>query len=87
MMKKIAALFALYASVFLIFACANYGFFWGRFDEDTVDERSPSLDNLNSKAPDLKSQTQAISTSYSFIIYTDLHYGAARKDIKEKACF
>ena len=67
----------------LIAACANYGFFWGRFDEQDVDERSSSVKNFNSKAPDMASQTPPSSSSYSVIVVTDLHYGSSSEKLDE----
>lgn len=71
--------------VFCILSCSNYGFFWGLFGEDDVDDRSSSMKNLQSEIPDFASQTKAPSSSYSVLILTDMHFGATKEDIDEKA--
>ncbi len=60
---------------FSLFSC-NYGFFWGLFGEENVDERSSSISDLNSKKPDLSVQNPQVSSIYSVLVITDLHFGA-----------
>lgn len=69
--------------VFLFSACSSYGFFWGQFDEADVDERSACLTDF--KSLDLSDQKIPLSSKYSFIIVTDLHFGASREDLDEDA--
>ena len=68
----------------LIASCMNYGFFWGRFDEKDVDERSAYLKDFNSIKPDIASQTPAASSTYSVLIVTDMHYGSTSEKLDEK---
>ena len=89
-MKKVT--FSFFSSLPLVFliliffvACTHYGFFWGQFGENDVDERSPRLNDFNSLAPDLASQKPQVSSVYSVLLFTDVHYGSKREDIDEKA--
>ncbi|MCR4823298.1 MAG: metallophosphoesterase [Treponema sp.] len=81
---KLVKIFCLmYVTVFCLLSCSNYGFFWGRFDEADVDERSPSLRNLNAEKPDF-AQTVALSSKYSVLLITDIHYGSESEEFDEK---
>ena len=69
----------------LIFVSCNYGFFWGLFGEENVDERSSSISSLESYAPSFSSQSSAVSgTKFSALVITDLHYGASWGDDNEQ---
>ena len=82
-------IFSAIAILLLVFSCAPYGFFWGQFGADDVDTRSPSvraLRDINSSyLPDLASQTPPISSIYSILIITDVHFGAERENLDETA--
>ncbi len=88
----------LYVMAFCILSCSNYGFFWGRFDQNEVDERSGTVQDFNRYAPDLSVASSnpnwesghEIFTAegkrrYSVLVITDLHYGSSREDINEAA--
>lgn len=69
----------------LLVACTHYGFFWGQFGDNDVDERSPRLNDFNNLVPDLSSQKPPISTAYSILLFTDVHYGSKREELDEDA--
>ena len=85
-MKKILAFLIATCSLLIFFSCSQYGFFWGLFGEDDVDDRSASLSNFNSLSPDFSKQTALLpdSPKYSVLIITDLHYGSEREELDEK---
>lgn len=83
-MKKLAfkrrfLIFSALLSFFCLFGVVscNYGFFWGLFGEENVDDRSSSLRSLQTSVPNFSVQSPALSTGvYSALIITDMHYGA-----------
>ena len=84
-MKKVFSCSYLIFIFFFFSSCANYGFFWGQFACDTVDERSPSVRSLSdSKLPDFSSQNLPPSSVYSVLIVSDLHFGSKRENLDEK---
>ena len=73
----ISVLFAI-----LLSACPTYGFFQFEFTNSNVDERSSSL--LNFGSLDLSDQTQSLSSTYSFLVFSDTHYGSEREELDEE---
>ena len=90
-MKSILKLIKVFSltcvAVFCLLSCSNYGFFWGLFGEDDVDERSACLTDKQGESPDFDSQKIQASESYSVLVMTDLHFGASSEDINETAFF
>lgn len=82
-MKKLASLSLSFLLLLFLASCSAYGFFWGQFAEDDVDERSPSMKNLGTL--DLSSQKLQVSSTYSFLVFTDSHFGSEREELDEGA--
>lgn len=77
--KRFFLIFSALLALLCLFGVAscNYGFFWGLFGEENVDDRSSSLSSLESQKPDFSTQTPEVSGNvYSGLVITDLHYGA-----------
>lgn len=88
-MKRVTKISAVFFIVFLVtvfFSC-NYGFFWGLFGEENVDERSASMRSLQDDTPNFQAQSISLpkitGKSYSALVITDLHYGADWGNNKE----
>ena len=84
--KKLIFLLCLSFFCLLGVVSCNYGFFWGLFGEENVDERSSSLSSLQSASPNFSAQTEIDSSGsvYSGLVITDLHYGASWGDNNEQ---
>lgn len=69
--------------MFVLFSCSQYGFFWGQFGKNDVDARSSVVRAL-ADSPDLSAQIQIppVSSKYSVLVMTDLHFGATREDLE-----
>lgn len=78
---KIIFFFFLTFQAFFSISCSAYGFFWGQFGENDVDERSPCLADFGKF--DLSAQKVPLSASYSFLVVTDLHFGSEREELNE----
>ncbi len=85
MKKYIAGILCL--TSFLLFSCSNYGLYQFLLSEDTVDERSSKLTII--PPPDFSQQTPAISSTYSVLVISDVHFGSQklRHDIEFCAAF
>lgn len=88
-MKKFrisSILLTFFAIIFFSIFCVscNFGFFWGLFGEENVDERSSSMTDLNSLKPDFSKQNlkapKDSNHTYSFVIITDVHFGSGRTE-------
>lgn len=75
-----------FSAVFFSVFCSscNFGFFWGLFGEENVDERSSSMTDLNPERPDFQKQElkapKSSDNTYSFVIITDCHFGSRRTE-------
>ncbi|WP_407426384.1 metallophosphoesterase family protein [Treponema sp.] len=66
---------------FLCSACPTYGLFQLEFNNSNVDERSSSLSNFGRL--DLSSQVPELSSIYSFLVFSDSHFGSERQELDE----
>ena len=64
-MRKFLLLIAQCSLLILFVSCSAYGFFWGQFGDEDVDERSPRLADFGTV--DLSAQKQQVSSIYSFL--------------------
>lgn len=63
-------------------SCSAYGFFMGQFGEEDVDSRSPRLKDFGTL--DLSEQKVQLSSIYSVLVVTDLHFGSEREELDEE---
>ncbi len=63
-------------------SCSSYGFFFGQFGEEDVDSRSSRMKNFGTL--DLSDQKVQLSSIYSVLVVTDLHFGSGREKLDEE---
>ena len=80
-MRKFLLLIAQCSLLILFVSCSAYGFFWGQFGDEDVDERSPRLADFGTV--DLSAQKQQVPSIYSFLVFTDSHFGSQREEFNE----
>lgn len=80
-MKRFVFLVANFVMLILFASCSAYGFFWGQFGDEDVDERSPSLTDFGTL--DLSTQNQQVSSIYTFLVFTDSHFGSEKEQFNE----
>lgn len=81
-------------AVFALLSCSDYGFFFGLFGEDDVDDRFATISDFNSFEAGGKNKSLSPAPSnllpaskYSVLIVTDLHFGSKKADLPEEKFF